>query len=58
MKDDRSFADLDMETSKEMVVDNLLNRELEKERPSWMDKLLVVELSGEIKRAMQFPPLL
>ena len=46
-----SFADLDQETSKEIVVDNLLSSELNRVTPYWKDKLLVVELPGEIKRA-------
>jgi hypothetical protein len=55
---DRSFAALRLEGNKEIIVDNLLNPELEKERHHWMDKLLVVEQAGEIKRATQFPPML
>lgn len=57
-QDERSFEDLALETSKEMVVDNLLNNELRWKTPAWKDKLDVVQLSGEMKRATQFSPML
>ena len=57
-KDARPFTELALETSKEMVVDNLLNRKLQRDTPSYRDILLVVELSGEINRATHCSPML
>jgi hypothetical protein len=57
-QDERSFEDLALETSKEKVVDNLLNVDLRWKTPASKDKLDVVQLSGEMKPATQFSPML
>ena len=49
-KADCSFASLQGGRRKDVIVDNLLNKELESETPYWKDKLVDSEKSGEINR--------